>query len=397
MKTNASAWSVFLIFLKLGLTSFGGPIAHLGYFREEFVVKRQWVSEQAYADWVALCQFLPGPASSQIGIILGLNQAGYLGAVMAWLGFTLPSALFLILCALSLSNDTYALPDAVLHGFKIAAVAIVTQAVWGMASKLCRTVPTVSIMLIAAGLVLWFPVVWLPVAVMVLMGMAGAALFSPAQVAQVDLTEASPIKKRTGAIWLLLFMLGLLGLPMLATLFPHQHLAVIDAFYRSGSLVFGGGHVVLPLLQAETVATHWIGNDVFLAGYGLAQMVPGPLFTFAAFLGASITDMGNAWLGGLTALLAIFIPSFLLVFGVLPFWKQLRRYRRIQGALVAVNAAVVGILLAALYQPVWTSAIAHSKDFSLALIAFVALVFWRLPSWLVVPATGLLAWLITFL
>ena len=396
MNTNSSAWSIFLIFLKLGLTSFGGPIAHLGYFREEFVVKRQWLNEQAYADWVALCQFLPGPASSQVGIALGLMRGGYMGALMAWLGFTLPSALFLIFCALSLSNDAYAVPAAILHGFKIAAVAIVAQAVWGMASKLCRTVPTVSMMLISACLVLWLPVVWLPVAVILVMAMAGAILFSPAQPMYSDIAMVSPITKNTGAIWLALFVLGLLGLPILATLFPHQNIAVMDAFYCSGSLVFGGGHVVLPLLQSETVAAHWVSNDVFLAGYGLAQMVPGPLFTFAAFLGASMNDMGSAWLGGLTALLAIFLPSFLLVFGVLPFWQQLRHYRQIQGALVAVNAAVVGILLAALYQPVWTSAIVHSKDFSLALAAFVALVFWRLPSWLVVSATGLLAWLITF-
>lgn len=394
---NTSAWSIFLIFLKLGLTSFGGPIAHLGYFREEFVVKRQWLSEQAYADWVALCQFLPGPASSQVGIALGFMRGGYVGALMAWLGFTLPSAIFLMVCAFGLMAYADVMPAGLLHGFKVVAVAIVAQAVWGMASKLCRTVPTVSIMLLAACAVLWFDVIWAQIVVIAVTAVVGAIWFHPHQPTPSKADIPSAISQRAGVCWLALFFGLLACLPVLAVTFSHKALGVIDAFYRSGSLVFGGGHVVLPLLQAETVTTGWVSQEVFITGYGLAQVVPGPLFTFSAFLGASMTDLGGVWLGGMVALLAIFAPSFLLVFGAMPFWESLRQNQRMQGALVAVNAAVVGILLAALYQPIWTSAIVHAKDFSLALIAFVALMFWRLPPWLVVFASGLLAWLMTLL
>lgn len=394
--STTSAWSIFLIFLKLGLTSFGGPIAHLGYFREEFVNRRQWLNEQAYADWVALCQFLPGPASSQVGIALGFLRGGYIGALMAWLGFTLPSAVFLIACAFGLMTYADTIPTGLLHGFKVVAVAIVAQAVWGMASKLCRTVPTVSIMLISACVVLWFDTILAQLMVMITMAILGAIWLRPVQTIPSDRQIISSISKRAGLFWLGLFFGLLIGLPTLATALPHKIFAVVDAFYRSGALVFGGGHVVLPLLQAQTVTTGWISNEVFISGYGLAQIIPGPLFTFSAFLGANITDIGGVWLGGLIALIAIFIPSFLLVFGTMPFWESLRQNQGMQGALITVNAAVVGILLAALYQPVWTSAIFDVKDLGLALAAFVALVFCRLPPWFVVLATGLLAWLMTF-
>ena len=376
-------WSVFLIFLRLGLTSFGGPIAHLGYFREEFVTRRQWLSERSYAELVALCQFLPGPASSQVGIALGLSRAGYGGAAAAWAGFTLPSAIALILFALGLAHYGAALPAGVLHGLKVVAVAVVAQAVWGMARHLCRGVLRLTLMLIAACAVLLEPSAWGQVAVIVAAGAAGLLLFTPETQAEPD-TLPIPISRRAGAMWLVLFLALLVGLPILADWLPSPALALVDAFYRSGALVFGGGHVVLPLLQAEVVPPQWVSNDVFLAGYGATQAVPGPLFTFAAFLGASMSHAPSGWLGGVIGLLAIFAPSFLLIFAALPFWASLRRSPRTQAALAGVNAAVVGLLLAALYQPVWISAIFSGYDFALALLALVALMAWKLPPWLVV-------------
>jgi chromate transporter len=390
----ASSWSVFLIFLRLGLTSFGGPVAHLGYFRDEFVTRRRWLSERSYGDLVALCQFLPGPASSQVGIALGLSRAGYGGALAAWLGFTLPSAVVLILFALGIAQHSTALPPGALHGLKVVAVAVVAQAVWGMARNLCSDAARISVMLIAACVALLQTSAWGQVAVISAAALAGLLLFKPTPPAAHDALPVT-LSRRAGAMWLSLFVLVLAGLPILAQLIPNQGLAMIDAFYRSGSLVFGGGHVVLPLLQAEVVPTGWVSNDVFLAGYGAAQAMPGPLFTFAAFLGASMSQAPSGWLGGLLCLLAIFAPSFLLVLGALPFWESLRRSPRTQAALAGVNAAVVGLLLAALYQPVWTSAIFSARDFGLALIGLVALMVWKLPPWLVVVGSGALGWLLS--
>lgn len=390
----ASSWSVFLIFLRLGLTSFGGPVAHLGYFRDEFVTRRRWLSERSYGDLVALCQFLPGPASSQVGIALGLSRAGYGGALAAWLGFTLPSAVVLILFALGIAQHSTALPPGALHGLKVVAVAVVAQAVWGMARNLCSDAARISVMLIAACVALLQTSAWGQVAVISAAALAGLLLFKPTPPAAHDALPVT-LSRRVGAMWLSLFVLVLAGLPILAQLIPNQGLAMIDAFYRSGSLVFGGGHVVLPLLQAEVVPTGWVSNDVFLAGYGAAQAMPGPLFTFAAFLGASMSQAPSGWLGGLLCLLAIFAPSFLLVLGALPFWENLRRSPRTQAALAGVNAAVVGLLLAALYQPVWTSAIFSARDFGLALIGLVALMVWKLPPWLVVVGSGALGWLLS--
>jgi chromate transporter len=389
-----SAWSVFVIFLRLGLTSFGGPIAHLGYFREEFVTRRRWLSERSYADLVALCQFLPGPASSQVGMALGLSRAGYRGALAAWAGFTLPSALVLILFALGMSRYGSLLSPGALHGLKVVAVAVVAQAVWGMARNLCTDGLRVTLMLIAACAVLLEPSAWAQVGVIGVAGVAGLLLFKPAQ---IDAHDPLPItvSRRAGALWLLLFVTLLVGLPLLNALMPNQTLAVVNAFYRTGSLVFGGGHVVLPLLQAEVVPSGWVGNETFLAGYGAAQAVPGPLFTFAAFLGASMNVAPSGWIGGMIALLAIFAPSFLLILGAAPFWERLRRNARAQAALIGVNAAVVGLLLAALYQPVWTSAILTVQDFALALVALVALMFWKLPPWLVVLGCGVAGWLLS--
>jgi len=390
----ASSWSVFLIFLRLGLTSFGGPVAHLGYFRDEFVTRRRWLSERSYGDLVALCQFLPGPASSQVGIALGLSRAGYGGALAAWLGFTLPSAVVLILFALGIAQHSTALPPGALHGLKVVAVAVVAQAVWGMARNLCSDAARITVMLIAACVALLQTSAWGQVAVISAAALAGLLLFKPTPPAAHDALPVT-LSRRAGAMWLSLFVLVLAGLPILAQLIPNQGLAMIDAFYRSGSLVFGGGHVVLPLLQAEVVPTGWVSNDVFLAGYGAAQAMPGPLFTFAAFLGASMSQAPSGWLGGLLCLLAIFAPSFLLVLGALPFWESLRRSPRTQAALAGVNAAVVGLLLAALYQPVWTSVIFSARDFGLALIGLVALMVWKLPPWLVVVGSGALGWLLS--
>ncbi len=391
--TARNHWTVFLIFLRLGLTSFGGPIAHLGYFRDEFVVRRQWLSERSYADLVALCQLLPGPASSQVGIALGLSHSGYGGALAAWMGFTLPSATALILLALGIASYGHAVPTGVLHGLKVVAVAVVAQAVWGMARNLCPDVPRISIMAAATCLVLIMPSALGQMGVIVIAATIGLLLFKPLPDESHDPLPIS-IRRRAGLFWSALFFAFLIGLPLLAKLFPCQMLSMVDAFYRTGSLVFGGGHVVLPLLQAEVVHSGWVDNDIFLAGYGAAQAVPGPLFTFAAFLGASMNQAPGGWLGGLICLLAIFAPSFLLVVGALPFWERLRRNSRTQAALLGINAAVVGLLLAALYQPVWTSAIHAPEDFGLAIVALVALMFWKLPPWLVVLGTGVLGGLL---
>lgn len=386
-RTDSGPWAVFLIFLRLGLTAFGGPIAHLGYFRDEFVTRRQWLTERSYADLVALCQFLPGPASSQVGMAIGLSRSGYAGALAAWAGFTLPSAVALILFALGMANYPDALSSGVLHGLKVVAVAVVAHAVWGMARNLCPDTPRITVMVVVCCVALFAPSAWGPVGVMVIAAVIGLVLFKPQQVTALDPLPVS-VRRRVGLFWLTLFFVLLAGLPLLTAVFPHQTLLMVETFYRSGSLVFGGGHVVLPLLQAEVVPSGWVSNDAFLAGYGAAQAVPGPLFTFAAFLGASMSPFPSGWLGGLICLLAIFTPSFLLIVGALPFWESLRRNRRTQAALQGINAAVVGLLLAALYQPVWTSAILAPQDFGLALVALVALMFWKLPPWLVVVSSG---------
>lgn len=386
-------WRVFLIFLRLGLTSFGGPIAHLGYFREEFVTRRRWLTEAGYADLVALCQFLPGPASSQVGMALGLSRAGYAGALAAWAGFTLPSAILLILFAVGLASHGDLLPAGAVHGLKVVAVAVVAQAVWGMGRKLCTDLPRVLLMVAAAGGVLLGPSAWAQVGVIAAAGVIGLLLLRPGAVAAVDILPVT-ISRRAGACWLALFFALLIGLPLAVHWLPGQPLAMADAFYRSGALVFGGGHVVLPLLQAEVVPSGWVGNQAFLAGYGAAQAVPGPLFTFAAFLGASMTVAPSGWLGGAICLLAIFLPSFLLLAGALPFWQSLRKNRRAQAALAGMNAAVVGVLLAALYHPVWTSAILGWRDLALALAALAALTWWKLPPWVVVLACALADWLV---
>lgn len=385
---DARPWAVFLIFLRLGLTSFGGPVAHLGYFREEFVARRQWLTERAYADLVALCQFLPGPASSQVGMALGLSRAGYAGALAAWAGFTLPSALLLVLLAQGMAVQGDAIPPGVLHGLKVVAVAVVAQAAWGMSRTLCPDAPRIALMAASGGLALMAPSAWGQVGIIAAAALVGLLGFRTALAPPHDPLPMT-LGRRAGLAWLALFAGLLLCLPLLAARFPHAALSWVDAFYRAGSLVFGGGHVVLPMLQAEVVPTGWVDADTFMAGYGAAQAVPGPLFTFAAFLGASMHGSPSGWAGGALCLLAIFAPSFLLVAGALPFWERLRRNALAQAALSGINAAVVGLLLAALVDPVWTSAIHAPRDFGLALAALAALMAWKLPPWWVVAGCGL--------
>jgi chromate transporter len=373
---------VLWVATRLGLTSFGGPVAHLGYFREEYVGRRKWVDEATYVDLVALCQFLPGPASSQVGMAIGITRAGLLGGVAAWLGFTLPSAVALV--AFAYGVRSLGMADAGwLHGLKVVAVAVVALAVWAMARSLAPDRERASIAILAAtGALLW-PTGLGQVTIIAVAALLGWRLF------QGDGTPAStrtrvPVGRRLGACMLVLFFVLLVALPIGRQLTGSPPLAVFDSFFRAGSLVFGGGHVVLPLLQAEVVPPGWVTNEEFVAGYGAAQAVPGPLFTFAAYLGAVMGPRPNGVGGAALALVAIFLPSFLLIVGTLPFWDTLRARADFQGALRGVNAAVVGLLLAALYQPVWTSAIRGPRDLALAMVAFGLLAFWRAPAWLVV-------------
>ncbi|HXV21851.1 MAG TPA: chromate efflux transporter [Desulfuromonadales bacterium] len=383
-----SVGRVFLAFLKLGLTSFGGPVAHLGYFRDEFVMRRRCLREDTYADLVALCQFLPGPASSQVGIGIGISQAGLRGGLAAWLGFTFPSALALILFAYGVTSlDETAVHAGWLHGLKVVAVAVVAQAIWGMARALCPDRPRGTLAILAAVLTLAWPGVFGQLVAIAAGAILGLLCLQPEGPANHEPHLFAPGRK-TAIACLGLFCLLLLLLP-LAARSGQQALVLADSFYRTGSLVFGGGHVVLPLLQAEVVNPGWISKDLFLAGYGAAQAVPGPLFTFAAYLGAASQITPNGWTGGLLCLLAIFLPSFLLVVGVLPFWEALRKNRQVRLALLGVNASVVGLLLAAFYDPVWSSGILSAGDFILALTAFGLLTLWKTPPWLVVGATGL--------
>lgn len=385
---TGNAWSeVFPAFLRLGLTSFGGPVAHLGYFRTEFVEKRRWLDEAAYADVVALCQFLPGPASSQTGIALGLMRAGYAGAFAAWLGFTVPSAVAMILFGYGVVRFSGIATSSALHGLKIVAVAVVAQAVIAMGRALTPDLPRLALGLAAGVLALFVPATLGQLVAIGTGAAVGLALLS----GRTRTGAALPIciGPRAALAAILLFFLLLIGLPVIATVTGIHTLSMIDGFYRSGALVFGGGHVVLPLLQVTVVPSGWVGNDDFLAGYGAAQALPGPLSTFAAFLGTVMRDSPNGWLGGTICLLAIFLPSFLLVFGALPFWNRLRSNIQAQSALAGINAAVVGLLAAALYNPVWTSAIFSTLDIALAGFAFL-LLSCRVPQWAVV-ALGVLS------
>ena len=377
-----TAFGIFLLFLKLGCTCFGGPIAHLGYFREEFVLRQKWLTEQSYADLVALCQFLPGPASSQVGIALGLSRAGLKGAIAAWLGFTLPSAIIMLVFAIAMTHLQTA-NNNWLHGLKVVAVAIVAQALWGMAKILTPDGIRVSIALVAAIITSLIVGILGQLIVMLGGGLLGWWLLTPpTQLPHRSL--AVPINKKRGLVCLTLFFLLLFLLPVLALETESYVTTLFAGFYRAGALVFGGGHVVLPLLQTLVVPSGWVTNNQFLAGYGIAQALPGPLFTFAAYLGALSTQTPAGFVGASIALIAIFLPSFLLIIGTLPFWEVLRNHFVIQRAMLGVNAAVVGLLLAAFYNPVWTSAIYNLADYFLAVVCFLLLLFCNIPSWAVV-------------
>jgi chromate transporter len=374
---------VFAAFLKLGLTSFGGPIAHLGYFRQELVARRKWLDEAAYADLLALCQFLPGPASSQAGFALGLMRAGPLGALAAWTAFTLPSAMALVLFAFGAAAFEGPAGAGLLHGLKLTAVAVVAQAVWGMARTLCPDWQRAAIAVAAVGVVLLAAGSAGQVAAIGAGALAGLWLCRGAA-AEIVGRLTVPLSRRTGAMLLALFFALLALLPLASG--AGQGAAVFDAFYRAGALVFGGGHVVLPLLEAEVVRPGWVSADAFLAGYGAAQAVPGPLFTFAAYLGTVMGPAPNGVAGAALALAAVFLPGLLLVAGMLPFWDALRRAPAAQAAMRGANAAVVGILAAALYDPLWTGAIFSPVDAALALAGFLLLTVVRAPPWAVVIA-----------
>ncbi|MGV3463966.1 MAG: chromate efflux transporter [Heyndrickxia sp.] len=378
---------VLKVSTRLGLTSFGGPIAHLGYFHEEYVKRKKWLDEKNYADLVALCQFLPGPASSQVGIAIGIQRAGLIGGLMAWIGFTLPSAIALMIFAgvlkgINIHNAGW------LHGLMIVAVAVVAQAVWGMASKLAIGRLRGAIAILSAIVTLLVPASIVQVAIIIIAGMIGWKFLKMDLSQEVKLNQIS-ISKKTGIIFLSLFFGLLILLPLLRIGIHNQGFAMFDSFYRAGALVFGGGHVVLPLLQQDVVPTGWMTNAQFLAGYGAAQAVPGPLFTFSSYLGFVMKSFPNGLVGGVLALLAIFLPAFLLVAGALPFWNFIRTKPGFQSALAGINASVVGILIAALYNPVWTSAIITPYDFCLAILAFALLMIWKLPPWMVVFFTAL--------
>ncbi|AOB31282.1 chromate transporter [Bordetella sp. H567] len=383
---------VFLLFLRLGLTSFGGPVAHLGYFRGEFVERRKWLDEHTYSDIVALSQFLPGPASSKVGMTIGLMRAGWAGMLAAWVGFTLPSALLLILFGVGLARYSGLADSGIVHGLKIVAVAIVAQAVWGMAKSLCPDRPRAMLAVAATLLTLVLPTALSQIGAIVACGLVGATLLKVPPRALPSAMTLN-VSRRVGLLAIVLFFLLLVGLPLLAPMSDQTWLSQFAGFYRSGALVFGGGHVVLPLLQSTAVGSGMVSNADFLAGYGAAQAVPGPLFTFAAFLGAVSNGPLSGWSGGLAMLVAIFLPAALLVIAALPFWNLLRSRPGVQNVVAGINAGVVGILLAALYNPVWTSAIGTPLDFGLALLCFALLVVMRWPPLVIVAIAAVGGWL----
>jgi chromate transporter len=377
---RTSLLALWLIFLRLGLTSFGGPVAHLAYFREAFVTRRRWLDERSYLDLVALCQFLPGPASSQVGFAIGLSRRGLAGGLLAWLGFTLPSALALAALALAASSLGGPATDRAVYGLKLATVAIVAHAVWGMARPLAADLWRVLIGLIALGLVLAVSGVLGQYAAIGLG--AGLGLVLCRQVRTDQTPQLSfMVSPRLGHMALAAFALLLIGLPVAVAVTQDRGLAVFDGFYRSGALVFGGGHVVLPMLKAAVIDPGWVSTNDFLVGYGLAQAMPGPLFTVSAYLGAVMSAPPNGLIGALIAVVAIFLPGLLLLLGVLPVWDRLRTQNKAQAVMLGVNAAVVGLLAAALIDPVWTGAVTSWRDAAIAVIGFLAVTFAKAPAW----------------
>ncbi|GBF43081.1 chromate transporter [Leptospira ellinghausenii] len=376
---------IFFTALKLGCTSFGGPIAHLSYFHDEYVTKKKWISAHAYADLVALCQFLPGPASSQVGMAIGLSRGGLLGAILSWIGFTLPSFLILVLFGLGLGTIDVSNHKHWLHGLKVVAVAVVAQAILGMGKKLCPDKERLTIAITTSVILLFFSSALLQISLLIFSGLFGVYFLKLNETLPHEPVHTG--KKLIGFLFLSLFFIFLFLFPLLRNVSNTTEVQYLDSFYRAGALVFGGGHVVLPLLQAEVVPTGWVSNDLFMAGYGLSNAIPGPLFAFSSYLGAVSLVSPNGWYGAIICLVAAFLPSFLLIVGALPFWEQLRKNLWIRKVMLGINASVVGILLAAFYNPVWTSAVYSPKDFALVVVGFLLLEFWKLPSWLVVIAT----------
>lgn len=392
--TRPSVFEIFAIFLRLGLTCFGGPIAHLGFFREEFVRRRAWLTDAAFADIVALCQFMPGPSSSQVGIALGLRQGGIAGAIAAWTGFTLPSAALLCAFGLLVGRHGATAQSGWLHGLSLVAVAVVAQALWGMLRTLAPDRPRVAIAVVSTVIMLAFTTPLAQLAVLAFGALAGWLLRG--RLPEVsDHSEPIGAGGRVHAVLMIgLFVLLLLGLPALATVAGNYPLHLFASFFRVGSLVFGGGHVVLPLLEQVVVPPHWVTPEAFIAGYGAAQAVPGPLFTFAAFLGAVSNQQPAGVVGAAIAVVAIFLPSFLLVIGVMPLWERLRGLAACRYALMGVNAAVVGLLAAAFYSPLCVNALRHPADIAFALVALALLMAARLPPWLVVAFSALAGYLL---
>ncbi|WP_250436199.1 chromate efflux transporter [Caballeronia sp. ATUFL_F2_KS9A] len=392
-RRSGSAFEVLSVFLKLGLTSFGGPVAHIGYFRREFVERRRWLNDETFSDLVGLCQFLPGPASSQAGFSIGLLRAGWLGGIAAWCGFTLPSIALLIVFAILAPSMGGPVGGGLIHGLKLVAVAVVSQAVWDMARRLCPDHRRAGIALGTIGILAVLTTVYAQLIVIVMGALLGIALCrttTPKTLAAAqEHTQEFHVSRVAGAIALILFFVLLFGLPAVIAFDSTRAIRVFDAFYRSGAMVFGGGHVVLPLLQQETLATGWVSSNDFLAGYGAAQAVPGPLFTFAAFLGWIMTGtQGHAW-GALLATAGIFLPGLLLVLAALPYWQALRARPSMAAMLSGVNAAVVGLLATALYSPVWTSAVHDKSDFAIAVAGFFLLTRWKNPPLAVVVLCAL--------
>lgn len=378
---------VFFTALRLGLTSFGGPMAHLAFFHEEYVKRKKWISEQAYADLVALCQFLPGPASSQVGMAIGLHRAGIPGSFLSWVGFTVPSAIILIFFGFGMTLVDSITSALWIHGLKISAVSVVAHAVFGMAKKLCPDRARATIAIISSVLVLLINSIFVQVFVLGIFGLYGAYFLKNSNVLPHETLKSCSSK--IGIISLTLFFGLLILLPSLRPI--SQTFRLFDSFYRTGALVFGGGHVVLPLLQSEVIPAGWISNDLFMAGYGAANAIPGPLFAFSAYVGAVSSESPNGWTGAIICLIASFLPAFLIVLGVLPYWEKIRNIPKIRQSMFGLNASVVGLLLAALYHPVWTSAIFNLKDFALALLGFLLLEIWKFQSWMIVLTTVVLS------
>lgn len=382
---------LFFIFLRLGCTAFGGPVAHLAYFHEEFVKKRGWLSEEEFSELVALCQFLPGPASSQVGLAIGYKTLGYKGGILAWLGFTLPSAIILMLFAYGVTHYDALINTQSLHYLKLAALAVVAQAIWTMGNKLCTSQAHIIIALLSCAFILLFPFAFNQIVLILFAGLIGVLFFKENNAAtpyQETLEKKNRAAKSAATnnsyLFLISFFALLFILPLLNLLSDNQIIAYIDSFYRTGALVFGGGHVVLPMLEAEMNTQQWLDKDSFLAGYAAAQAVPGPLFTFSAYLGSSFSHGLPFWATGLICLSAIFLPSFLLIFGIQPYWEKLRVNRSIKAVLQTINAAVVGLLLAAFYQPIWVNSVFNATDLAWGLIFFTLLRFYKVPAWLLI-------------